>query len=225
MRLRLLREHELDHSVLHLTRRAEHRFERLRIDAVLPGDARAAEAFAGCRSMARVLDGVESLPHAGRESLGAARPGDVHEEDARVVEREVVVQGRDVQAVAERSVHRGAHLVLRQRQVAHHESLVAAALECGPGREPLERLHLDAVHRDPEVRARCGHLRHPVLPAATLDDVIEKESDDVVRRDETTVVIDDAKAISVTIAGDTDARRGFLHRPANRRHGAGPGHQ
>src|SRR5437879_1487216 len=72
-------------------------------------------------------------------------------------------RGRDVQAVAERSVHRGAHLVLRQRQVAHHESLVAAALECGPGREPLERLHLDAVHRDPEVRARCGHLRHPVL--------------------------------------------------------------
>jgi hypothetical protein len=82
---------------------------------------------------------------------------DVHEEDAGAVERDVVVQRRDLEPVVERRVHDRAHLILGERQVSHHDRLRAAAGERGRAGEPLERLHLDAIDRDvPARRARLA---------------------------------------------------------------------
>jgi hypothetical protein len=56
----------------------------------------------------------------------------VHEEDARLVVQEVIVQRRDLEPVVEGGGHRGFHLVLGKGQVAHHHRLLAGLLKSGP---------------------------------------------------------------------------------------------
>src|SRR5580698_6475360 len=48
-----------------------------------------------------------------------------------------------------------------------------------------------------------------VFPAASLDEIIEQESDDVIGLKESSVLVYDAEAVGVTIGGDADVGVGF----------------
>src|SRR5580698_11513418 len=50
-----------------------------------------------------------------------------------------------------------------------------------------------------------------VFPAASLDEIIEQESDDVIGLKESSVLVYDAEAVGVTIGGDADVGVGFAH--------------
>src|SRR5262249_60599952 len=86
----------------------------------------------------------------GLQLLWCAHTADVHEEDVRAIEEEVVVQRGHLEPVVEGSAHRGIHLRLGQGHVAHDDRLVARSLECSPRREALERLHLYPGDAGPE---------------------------------------------------------------------------
>ena len=68
---------------------------------------------------------VERGLHALAERGDAALAADVHEEDVRLVEEEVVVERRHLEAVVEQRAHRRVHLVLEEHEVAHHHRLDA----------------------------------------------------------------------------------------------------
>ena len=54
-----------------------------------------------------------------------------------------------------------------------------------------------------------GHgFSDAVLPTATFNQVVEKQCDDVVRLEEGTVLIDDAKTIGVSVGSDADMSLG-----------------
>src|SRR5215813_1986529 len=50
---------------------------------------------------------------------------DMHKEDARLFPEEVIVQGRDVEAMFKQGGHHRIHFVLSQNQIAHHHFFAA----------------------------------------------------------------------------------------------------
>src|SRR4029077_12053162 len=55
---------------------------------------------------------------------------------------------------------------------------------------------------------------HSILPAAALHQIIEEKGDDVIRLEESSVLIDDAEASGVHVRSDADLRIGFANLPA-----------
>src|SRR5262249_28895946 len=135
---RLAAEGELRDAVLRLCGSSEDRLKGLRVNRARLRDTHAAETCSFWRRVCR----IDSLPAPRRQLLGGSHTADVHEEDVRVIEEEVVVQRGHLESVVEGCAHCRIHLGLRQDDVAHDHRLVARRLERGPRREALERLHL-----------------------------------------------------------------------------------
>src|SRR3954471_9135791 len=71
-------------------------------------------------------------------------------------------------------------------------------------------LHLVIVgERVNQVRRR-NRLRHTVLPAATLNKVVEEKRDDVIRLDKSAVLVNNTEAIGVAVGRDDDLRTELL---------------
>src|SRR5262249_47275520 len=145
--------------VLRLRGSSEDRLEGLRVDGARLRDAHASETRPFWRRVRR----IDGLLDPRRQLLGGPHAADVHEEDVRVIEEEVVVQRSHLEPVVEGGAHRRIHLRLGQDDVAHDHRLIARRLERGPGREALERLHLDPVDDHPEVAPGHADLRDAVL--------------------------------------------------------------
>ena len=68
-------------------------------------------------------DLVVDFLHTSGERAGIANAADVHEVNLGLVEEEVVVEGRHLEACVERGAHRRVHLVFKHNSVAHHHDL------------------------------------------------------------------------------------------------------
>ncbi|MFO0967107.1 MAG: hypothetical protein U0793_16195 [Gemmataceae bacterium] len=120
-----------------------------------------AELFAGLGCLARTsLMESHGLDAFGQLRIAAA--ADVHEEDARFIEEEVVVQARHFQAVGEGGVDGGVDFVLKNHSVPHHHGAVLGGRERGPGAEAREGLESQAVDADIDVAPRPGKANHAI---------------------------------------------------------------
>ena len=93
-------------------------------------------------------DFVVDLLHPGSERLDVAVAADVHEEDLRLIEEEVVVQRRHLEAGIERRAHRRVDLVLEDDRIAHQHCAAMSRRERGPGAKAHEGGHGPLVDRD-----------------------------------------------------------------------------
>ena len=84
-------------------------------EAIVPGNDLVGDGIGG----ADLGDLVVDLLHPGSERLGVAVAADVHEVDLRLIEEEVVVQRRHLEAGIERRAHRRVDLVLEHDGIAH----------------------------------------------------------------------------------------------------------
>ena len=98
-----------------------------------------------------------------RQLVSSAFAFDMHEENSRLIEEEMIVEGRDAQAVIERSGHRGIHFVFEQHGVAHHHRTVWCRRERCPSAESHERWHHPAIDNDFHVVAREGDFINAFL--------------------------------------------------------------
>ena len=107
-----------------------------------------------CRS--NLFGSVVDFFDRARQLLSSAFAFDMHEENSRLIEEEMIVEGRDAQAVIERSGHRGIHFVLEQHGVAHYHRAVWCRRERCPGAEAHEWRYFPPIHDDLHVVARKG---------------------------------------------------------------------
>ena len=106
---------------------------------------------------------VVDLLHPRSERLDVAVAPDVHEEDLRLIEEEVVVQCRHFEARFERRAHRRVDLVLEYDRVAHQHCAIMSRCKRGPGAKAHEGRHAPLIDRDLHVGARLGNFEDILL--------------------------------------------------------------
>src|SRR5262249_41487037 len=110
-----------------------------------------------------VVNCSEHLSYRGSQALLRPHPADVHEHYLRRVPDKVIVKSGNLQPTIERGVHHRSDLILSQYKIAHHNVVLALALEGGPGGQTHGRRHFDAGDCDREVFAWRRNFENALL--------------------------------------------------------------
>ena len=112
-----------------------------------------------------LTDLVVDLLHSSRERSSLAMATDTHSVDFRIVEEEVIVERRHLEACVECGIHDRIRLVLEDAALTHHCPLRVdrCSREGGPRGEAHERRHLPVIDGNFHVGAGRGNFEDAFL--------------------------------------------------------------